>query len=132
MNKDERNGSVKGDYIKKLPESLAVLAIHQLNKIDILNKKRLINAEIWHDWSKNNNFNVPTIVGNSRPVYLRYPLLVDEGKKKIIVKSFKGELNIGDWMYTFLTGGSKRIQPNHALLPNAKYAIEHAINLPCL
>jgi perosamine synthetase len=132
INKDEISGAVETDYIKQLPSSLAFLAINQLNKIDFLNQQRLTNAEIWNDWALSNNLSVPYIVPNTCPAYLRYPVLLDEGNENKIIQSFKGQLNIGNWMNSFLTNASPKRQPDSALLPNAKYAIDHIINLPCL
>jgi len=130
--KDEISGSVGTDYIKKLPNSLAILAIHQLNKIDALNQKRLTNAEIWSDWALSNNLSTPYIAPNTFPAYLRFPILINEDNENKIIQSFEGQLNIGDWMDSFLTGASSTKQPDPATLPNAKYAINNIVNLPCL
>ena len=120
------------ETIKKLPNSLAILAINQLHKIDVLNQKRLTNAEIWSDWALSNNLSTPYITPNTFPAYLRFPILIDEDNENKIIQSFEGQLNIGDWMDSFLTGASSTKQPDPATLPNAKYAINNIINLPCL
>ena len=108
------------------------MAIHQLNKIDALNQKRLTNAEIWSDWALSNNLSTPYIAPNTFPAYLRFPILINEDNENKIIQSFEGQLNIGDWMDSFLTGASSTKQPDPATLPNAKYAINNIVNLPCL
>lgn len=132
IKKNEISGAFDADYIKKLPNSLAFLAIHQLNKIEILGQQRFTNAGVWNDWAKSNNLSAPYIAPNSCPAFLRYPVLLDEGIENKIIQSFEGRINIGDWMDSFLTGTSPKRQPDPELLPNAKFAIDHVINLPCL
>lgn len=80
----KENEGVLPDYFpKKLPSSLALLAINQLKKLENYNSHRKSIAK-YYDVLFSANFNpVFKIEENKDKVYLKYPLLVSDPKKII-------------------------------------------------
>lgn len=132
--KQERCGEYFSGYMQKYANSLAILGLNQLKKIDSLNDKRRESASLWLEWAMQNNLKPPHVLNNSKPVYLRYPLLLNENKKNKLFYQKRHNNKIGNWMNNNLTS-SEPIhphQPDPTLLPNASRAISSIINLPCL
>ena len=129
---NEVNGNMANYSLYKFPNSLAVLALNQLKKIDIINKNRLNNAKIWDDWIQSINLPTPFIVKDSNPIFLRYPIIMENESKELLFNTFGRDINVGYWFDDYLSSGSKRRQPASTLLPNATSAIKKIVNLPCL
>ena len=134
INKQERDGELFPGYMKKYSNSLAVLALNQLKKIDVLNKKRSESAAKWFKWARENEISTPLVLSESKPVYLRYPLLLDANQRTKLIQLKKCNHKVGNWMNNHLASSEPYYpnQPNNLLLPNAKFAINNIINLPCL
>ncbi|MGJ3238829.1 MAG: DegT/DnrJ/EryC1/StrS family aminotransferase [Anaerolineae bacterium] len=114
-------------YANKFSSGLALIGLNQLKKIDSINEKRRQTAQVWDDWCRNNNYKPPTVIQNSIPVFLRYPIMIEPNKKadtRWVAKELKVELGV--WFVSHLH------PQNHYLVgfPNADKAIAQCVNLP--
>jgi hypothetical protein len=95
--------------------------------LDQINESRRSNAIQWDDWCNQNNIKRPVIIPDSIPVYLRYPIIVDERKKKSVLWAMK-KLNVkpGIWFCS-------NIHPSNIKVPKcpaADIAVKGCINFP--
>lgn len=125
----EMNGEKPENYGRKMPGSIAAIGTNQLQKIDHYNQQRQKNADRWESWATKKGYDTPTVLNNSTPVFLRYPLLVPPEKKSDLTWA-KKELGFkpGVWF----TGKHHPIDINLPDCPNANRAVAQCINLPCL
>ena len=77
----EVRGVCPVDYGQRMAAPLAAIGINQLSKIDRYNDERRRNAVRWDKWSESNGYKKPFVLPGSVPIYLRYPVLVEPGKK---------------------------------------------------
>ena len=131
---NEREGDLPDNYFCKLPNALASIALNQIKKIDKINEVRKGNGYFWYKWCKQNKLYKPTIIDNSKPVFLRYPLLAGNSVRQKIIDSAKNKdkNKIGFWFDQYLGSGSINRQLNSKSFPNASKAISQIINLPTL
>jgi len=125
----ETRGEKSPLHEKRLPAPLATVALAQLEKIDRLNEQRRHGARHWDQVCDAKGLTRPLVAAASEPVFLRYPILVPADKKNDVtwcVQEFgvrPGYWFAGEWHPVA-----------HAVshCPNARYAVEHCINLPTL
>jgi perosamine synthetase len=127
--KEEELGVRPQHYGRKMPGAIAKVACNQLNKIDSFNEVRRITAKRWDAWSEIRGYKKPVVISDSVPVYLRYPVMVEQSSKQD-TSALKKELgvSIGVW---FLSN----IHPVPAIIPscpNANKAVRQCVNLPCI
>ena len=83
VDKKENQGVLPEYFGKRMPNALAALALNQLGKIDRFNNKRKEIAKLYFDNFKNSS--VKTVFrsefGNRDPVFLKFPILVDNPEK---------------------------------------------------
>ena len=132
ISNDEIDGKPVYDDTYKLPNSLATLALKQLKKIDYFNEKRKNNSKLWSQWSAKFDLSIPLVIQNSKPIFLRYPIMINNGVKEKIFQELGKDLQIGYWFSEYLDPGPIERQPDPKILPNATQAIKNIINLPCL
>ncbi|MBL8014465.1 MAG: aminotransferase class I/II-fold pyridoxal phosphate-dependent enzyme [Candidatus Omnitrophica bacterium] len=126
---EEIMGIKPKDYGCKMPAAISLLAINQLSKIDYYNRKRRQAAKRWDAWCVGMGYQKPKVVEHSAPVFLRYPILVDEEKKRDLSWSTKNpKITPGRWFLTNLHP-VKRVVPG---CPNADKAVRQCINFPTL
>ena len=113
-----------------MPQSLAKLAINQLNKIDKIHAKRLLNMRYYTEWAKQNNILFPIDNDKANSVFLYFPMILEKEELEQFNINFRSKIKIGR-QNVFLIGGSTKRQPNKENLPNASIAIEKLIYLPC-
>ena len=126
----EVDGIFIENYAKKMPQSLAKLAINQLNKIDKIHAKRLLNMRYYTEWAKQNNILFPIDNDKANSVFLYFPMILEKEELEQFNINFRSKIKIGR-QNVFLIGGSTKRQPNKENLPNASIAIEKLIYLPC-
>lgn len=127
--KDEEMGICPEYYGRKMPAAIAIVANNQLKKIDSFNEVRRMTARRWDSWSERRGYKKPVVISDSVPVYLRYPLMVEQRSKQDTSR-LKKELgvSIGVWFIS-------NVHPAPAIVqgcPNADEAVRRCINLPCL
>ncbi len=126
---EELSGIRPARYLQRLAPPLAALGRNQLRKVDRFNARRRATAARWRGLCAAKGYPVPLEVQGSDPVYLRYPVLVPRGKKfdaSWAVREFGAEP--GHWF----VGEHHPLAAPLRECPNARYAVEHCVNLPTL
>ena len=128
----ECQGEKPVDYTKRMPNAMARLGLNQLNKLGKLNHNRQKNAKYYGIALDDLGFKIPQTFAESKSVFLRYPVWVDN-KSKIVGICTNMGISIGVWF-------SSVIHPKGSSLENAYYeigscpiaeaAVEHVVNLP--
>lgn len=127
---DEEMAGIKPEqYGQKMPAAIAALGLNQLRKIDRFNRLRVENARRWDRWCDENGYRKPLVIEKSKPVFLRYPVLV-EAEKKANPSWAVGSLNItpGVWFLTNIHPAPMPVED----CPNANGAVKQCINFPTL
>jgi dTDP-4-amino-4,6-dideoxygalactose transaminase len=95
----EKRG-LKPDYFsKRLPNALAILALNQFKKLDLLNSHRQRMARLYFKELENSGFVLPPNPSDRKQVFLRFAIRHDDAAK-IIKKAWQRNLLIGDWYRT--------------------------------
>lgn len=124
---DEIIGKKPPYYGLKMPAPIASLGRNQLRKIDHYNELRSISAQYWARWCDENGYKKPRILNGSNPIFLRYPVLVEESKKNNRIWALRSErVQLGVW---FL-GKKHPKDVDIANCPNSDFAVDHCINFP--
>jgi dTDP-4-amino-4,6-dideoxygalactose transaminase len=112
-------------YGMKMPGAIAAIGLNQLKKIDQYNEKRRSGAERWKKWATENGYQPAKVVENSIPVFLRYPVLVEEEKKKNLSWARKGlGVQPGVWFVSNIHPADWEVRN----CPNADKAVRACIN----
>jgi dTDP-4-amino-4,6-dideoxygalactose transaminase len=126
---EELRGILPRHYGERMPAALARVALNQLSKVDRFNSTRRRNAERWQQRCLDAGLATPTVIENSTPVFLRYPVIVPVGRKydaDWCLDQF-GVLP-GHWF----TGEFHPIRKVMPQCPHATIAVERCLNLPTL
>jgi len=117
------------DYGMKMPDPIAAVGINQLKKLDSYNDVRRNTAKRWDTWCEEKGYKKATVVEGSVPIFLRYPVLVEQAKKMDLTWAIK-ELGIrpGVWFISNTHPAKRSIEG----CPNASVAVNCCINLPCI
>ena len=127
--KQEEHGIKPAYYGSKMPSPIAAIGLNQLKKIDDYNQKRRQTAKRWDSWCDSHGYTKPVIVSSSIPVYLRYPVMVEPGKKQDRSWAYKElGLFLGVWFASNLHPASWPVKG----CPNADKAVKQCINFPSL
>lgn len=116
-------------YLQRLAPPLAVLGRKQLQKVDRFNRQRRAAAQTWREICASKGYRTPLELPNSEPVYLRYPVLVAKERKfdaNWAIKEF------GVQPEHWFVGEHHPIAMPLPECPNARFSVEHCINLPTL
>ncbi len=126
---EEERGQCPAHYRQRMPAPVAALAAIQLEKIDSYNQMRRENAARWDAWCDEHNYTKPTVIADSKPVFLRYPLLVDPSLK-YDDRWFLRHLGVlqGVWFRSHLHPAIGTVDG----CPNANAAVAQCVNLPTL
>ena len=125
----ELEGIRPSHYGYKMPAPIASLGRNQLKKIDHYNQIRIESAKVWDEWCDQYGYQKPYIHPESKPIYLRYPVLVDPSKKRDRVWAPKSlGVQIGSWF-------NGKTHPTDEIIlgcPNSEIAVNQCINFPSL
>jgi dTDP-4-amino-4,6-dideoxygalactose transaminase len=126
---EEIRGLKPVNYGMRMPAPIASIGLNQLNKIDRYNQKRGEMAKIWYGWCQQNGYKTPMVIQDSVPVYLRYPVLVEEEKKMNTAWAIN-ELGVqlGVW---FVSNVHPAAWPVTGC-PNANKAVRQCVNFPTI
>lgn len=124
---EEECGIKPAHYGRRMPNPIAAIGINQLNKIDHYNEVRRENALRWGEWCERNGYKKPSVIKDSVPVYLRYPVMVEAEKKANTSWAMREHnIRVGVWFVS-------NIHPAHNWVngcPNADKAVSQCINFP--
>lgn len=125
----ELGGTRPALFGARMPGAVAVLALHQLGKVDSYNRKRRQWAKTWDTWCDAHGFRRPLVIPGSEPVFLRYPVLVDPEMKED-TRWAERELGVtlGVWFKTNL----HPIPGTIPECPAANEAVRRCVNFPTL
>ncbi len=126
---EELRGLRPAHYFQRLAPPIAALGRNQLRKVDRFNGQRRAAAHRWRQFCAAKGYRVPVQVDGSNPVYLRYPVLVPKGRKfdaSWAIREFG--VQPGHWF----VGEHHPVPAPIPGCPNARYAVEHCLNLPTL
>jgi dTDP-4-amino-4,6-dideoxygalactose transaminase len=127
--KNEEKGIRPSNYGCKMPAALAALGLNQIKKLDLYNRQRQIVAIKWDRWCLENKYKPAVVVPGSKPIFLRYPILVEPIRKRKRNWALKDPgVEIGVWFVSNLHPIPSHL-PN---CPNANYAVQCCINFPTL
>jgi len=126
---EEERGIRPKHYGERMPAPLAALGLNQLRKLDDFNQTRRRTALDWNQWCLDNGYAPATVIADSIPVFLRYPVMV-EREKKIEKQWATRSLNVelGVWFMS-------QVHPINVTIPrcpNARHAVTNCINFPTL
>ncbi len=110
--------------LRKLPNALAILALHQLNKLELINQNRQQIVSLYQKSLKTLNL-------KSFPL-LRFPLLINN-PEKLIKKAKKNQILLGDWYRPVIAPKGvnlKSINYKPGSCPNAENISTKIVNLP--
>ncbi len=117
------------DYMRRMSPAIARLGINQLAKVDDMNEQRRVTACRWEDWCDRHGYVKPTVIENSVPVFLRYPVMVSpEMKTKTSWALDELGISVGLWFLGNLHPNMGRVPG----CPRADEAVQRCINFPCL
>jgi len=90
----EKQGLRPDVFPAKLPGALSLLALNQLGKLNIFNKKRLEIAKIYFKNFRNTKLEVP--IDKKGAIWVRFPVITERAKDIFRYAQRKGIL-LGDW-----------------------------------
>lgn len=125
----EKKGVFHGDSVKKYPNSLASLALLQLQKYKRYNERRQEIAEKYKKVCEELHYN---FVNTNEPL-LRFPVLIEDPHE--ILKYFKSEdqIYLGNWYWNVIDpkgSNYNAIQYIMGSCPKAEAVTQKIINLP--
>lgn len=128
----ERRGEKPNFIGHKLTNALALLALHQFQKLETLNHHRQWVAEEYRRTLKRFPLLLPQALADTEPIYLRYTLM-SERARDIIHEARVHNIILGDWYRTPIapTGVSyPSIEYTIGSCPTAERLAQQSVNLP--
>lgn len=128
---EELSSGMPNIFPAKFPHALAVLLMHQLQKIEQMNKNRQHVATLYRNKLKNNK-NITMIPDIDDAIYLRFPIFFDNPLKYIRKAKTKGIL-LGNWYHHVIDPSGvdyPSIGYRQGSCPNAEYLSKRVLNLP--
>ena len=133
VTKKEKQGKLPSYIPKKMPEALAVLALHQFSKLEKFNSHRDKIAQIYYQKLSHKNFFVqPQKEGR---IYMRFPVIlkgVNTDKLLQYFRRYKIFLNDG-WRKKVIVPpdtNQQKMQYIEKTCPNAEFIAKYIVNLP--
>lgn len=127
--REEELGIKPENYGERMPAAIATIGINQLLKIDSYNQQRRAIAEKWDKWCEENGYKKPVVIKDSAPVFLRYPVLVEDSKKKNIFWALD---QLGVVLGVWFVSNVHPVQVQIENCPSADEAVSRCVNFPCL
>jgi len=125
--KEEELGKKPANYGARMLPPIAALGLNQLRKLNSYNNIRRETAKLWEKWCRNNGYRTPTEIPGSTSIYLRYPILVEPGKKQDTSWAIQNPgVKPGVWFISHLHPSKRTIHG----FPNADIAVNQCINFP--
>jgi len=128
----EKRGKKPGYFPKRLPNTLAILALNQFKKLDKFNNHRKEIARFYFENLRDTSFELPEIPNNRDHIFLRFPIKYPKAHQ-IIKKAWRKNLLIGDWYTTPIAPHDtklEKVQYKLGSCPKAEKLAEETLNLP--
>jgi dTDP-4-amino-4,6-dideoxygalactose transaminase len=132
IHRKEKRGLPPDYFPKRLPDELAILALNQLKKLEKFNAHRRELAELYYNELESGDFVLPPKLNDRKAVYLRFAVR-HAAAAKIIRKSWKKNLLIGDWYRAPVDPFDTKLETvgyKKGSCPNAEAFSGKMINLP--
>lgn len=136
VSEKEKQGKMPKQFIKKMPDKLAVLAKYQLAKLEKFNEHRKSIATFYIQALKGSNFILPFArpLAKDNPNFMKFPILANANPKVILKKAKKVNILFGDgWRETPVVPFDTNIEKMGYLwgsCPKAEKIAACLINLP--
>ncbi len=117
---------------RSMPEALAVLALHQLSKLDSYNAHRKKIAGIYRATIKPDRAGAQNVGEQSEPVWLRYALFSPDASD-LLASARRVGLYLGDWYREAIAPKQvdfRSVGYDPATCPSAETASRQSLNLP--
>jgi len=132
----EKRGSPSHYFPKKLPNTLALLALNQLGKLEQFNNHRKEIASFYQKELKRSSFILPLTKKNKNiePIFMRYPILTDLDTDKVLQKARKKKIYLNDgWRKSPIVPPDTDLEKMKYIMgscPRAEKVAKSIINLP--
>ncbi len=129
----EKRGQRPDYFPKALPGALAVLALHQLHKIDKFHAHRRKIFEYYADELKKTSFDLPENFQNGKQSYLRFTVKHPKAHDIIYEAWHKQNILLGDWYTTVIAPFDTKLSEmdyKKGSCKNAEYLSDVTLNLP--
>ncbi len=137
VSQSERQGIMPDGLIKKMPDELAGLALHQFKKLERFNRHRADIADFYLRQLKNTSFALPFNQPQEgrEPAFMKFPILsLKTSPEKILRKARDMNILLGDgWRQTPVVPYDTNLQKIGYVMgscPKAEQAAKSLINLP--
>ena len=132
--KQEKKGKIPGQFPKKFPGALAVLALNQFRKLNNFNAHRRTIADFYQKELK--DFNLPMAKSREKiePTFMRYPVLLEKETDEILEKAKKRKIYLDDgWRKSVVVPPDtdiKKMKYISGSCPKAEKVAKSIVNLP--
>jgi len=134
--KKEKRGEIPKYFPKRLPNSLATLALNQFRKLERFNEHRRQIASFYEKELKNTGFNLPLAKnqGDRVPTFMRYPILVNFDTDEILQKLRRKKIFLDDgWRKSPVIPSDTNLEKMKYKLgscPQVEKVAQNIVNLP--
>lgn len=133
VHKKEKKGEIPSYFPKKLPSALASLALNQFQKLEKFNNHREKIAKIYIENLKG-KFEFQKGIKNTKRVFMRFPILVNENTDEILKKARKEKILLDDgWRKTPIVPpdtDQEKMRYSFGSCPKAEEIAKRIVNLP--
>ncbi|TSC55610.1 MAG: Pleiotropic regulatory protein [Parcubacteria group bacterium Greene0714_21] len=128
----EKRGIKPSYFPKRLSNALAILALHQFQKLERFNAHRKELAKFYGEQSKNSGYILPQAFPEREHIFLRFPLRHAKAHE-IIRKGWERNFLIGDWYTSPVAPEDTRLDALGYIqgsCPTAEKLSQETLNLP--
>ncbi len=129
----EKQGKKPPYFPKALPNALAIMALHQFNKLEVFNHQRQLIAAQYYTALKGSAFGLPKQYDERRQNFLRFAVQHPRAHEIIEEAWSKQNILIGDWYTTAIAPfdtNMKEVKYVPGSCPNAEWLAKRTLNLP--
>jgi perosamine synthetase len=127
---EEMEGRRPGDYLQRLSNGQAAIALRQIKRLDANISHRRSMAYTYHKLLQERGSQVIRLPSGSQPSFVRYPLIVSD--RVLAIQAASQRVILGEWFSSVLEGSASPAFGEYEAgsCPNAEYAVRHLVNLP--
>jgi perosamine synthetase len=129
---EERKGLKPPFLLHQLPNALACLAVHQLQKLDPFNTHRAKIAQFYEQNLDGLSIRLPKKTRASKPAWLRYTIQTEKAAE-LLKAAAREKIYLGDWYTTSIAPKGvdyEKIRYNPKSCPVAEKLARQSVNLP--